>query len=257
MEPQRIERPTLQGDRRAVGKRPAESRSRQAKGARLRDDCHLPARKPAGQGDADAVPHRIAAGHHSHPVATEGGDAIGGAAERALPDNSFDIHAWYHAEMPHAADQHFRGFDECAPDRREAGEPVFTDADDREPGSHAPSASALTAAAASALPPRRPWSVMNSMPRPNATSAALASAAPTKPTGKPRIRAGFGAPSAIISSRRNSAVGALPIATTAPAKCGRHSSTAAAERVVPRAFASSSISGLRKVQMTAACSRVI
>src|SRR6516165_5974969 len=104
--------------------------------------------------------------------------------------------------MPRAADQHFRGFDERTPDRREASEPVLSDADDREPGSHAPSASALTAAAASALPPRRPWSVMNSTPRPTAASAALASAAPTNPTGKPRIRAGFGAPCSSISSNR-------------------------------------------------------
>ena len=49
------------------------------------------------------------------------------------------------------------------------------------------------------------------------------------------IAAGRGAPASSISSRRNSAVGALPIATTAPASRSRHSSSAAAERVVPSA----------------------
>ena len=46
-----------------------------------------------------------------------------------------------------------------------------------------------------------------------------------------------------MSSRWNSAVGALPIATTAPARCGRHSSSAAADRVVPIAAASAGTAG--------------
>ncbi len=49
----------------------------------------------------------------------------------------------------------------------------------------------------------------------------------------PRIAAGFGAPASMRSRRRNSAVGALPMATTAPARRSRHKSSAAAERVVP------------------------
>ena len=51
-----------------------------------------------------------------------------------------------------------------------------------------------------------------------ATSACLDSAEPTKPTGMPMIAAGRGPPSAISSSRWNRAVGALPIATTAPSR---------------------------------------
>ena len=55
--------------------------------------------------------------------------------------------------------------------------------------------------------------------------------------------AGSGAPSASISSRRNSAVGALPITTTEPASRSRQSSSAAAERVVRRSAASSGTAG--------------
>ena len=62
--------------------------------------------------------------------------------------------------------------------------------------------------------------------------------------GRPR------APSSISSSSRNSAVGALPIATTAPSRRSRHSSSAAAVRVVPRRAASSGTRGSRSVQMT-------
>ena len=77
-----------------------------------------------------------------------------------------------------------------------------------------------------------------------AISASLLSAAPTKPTGKARIAAGRSGQSRRRSSRWNSAVGALPIATTAPARLGRQSSTAAAERVVPRSAARPRVRGI-------------
>src|SRR5580692_7927846 len=57
---------------------------------------------------------------------------------------------------------------------------------------HSPAlASALTAAAVMALPPLRPRTMMNGTPRESPASAAFDSAAPTKPTGMPRIAAGF------------------------------------------------------------------
>src|SRR5262245_51694047 len=62
-------------------------------------------------------------------------------------------------------------------------------------------ASALTAAAAIALPPIRPSTVRNGMPREFSTNASFASAAPTKPTGTPRTAAGLGAPASSISSK--------------------------------------------------------
>ena len=99
----------------------------------------------------------------------------------------------HHRQMARAADQHLGGLDQRARRRREAGDAVLADADDRRArASSEVLASALTAAAASALPPRRPVSVMKSSLRPKSASAALASAAPTKPTGKPRTSAGFG-----------------------------------------------------------------
>src|SRR5579862_1325278 len=95
-----------------------------------------------------------------------------------------------------------------------------TDADaEKFSRAHNPAlASALTAAAVMALPPIRPRTMMNGTPRGSAASASLDSAAPTKPTGMPRMAAGFGAPPSIRSSSRNKAVGALPMATTAPAR---------------------------------------
>src|SRR4029077_4989036 len=51
-------------------------------------------------------------------------------------------------------------------------------------------ASALTAAAAMALPPSRPRTIRNGTPRGSAASASFDSAAPTKPTGTPMIAAG-------------------------------------------------------------------
>ena len=51
----------------------------------------------------------------------------------------------------------------------------------------------------------------------------------------PMIAAGGGAPASSSSSSRNNAVGALPMATSAPASRSPHRSSAAAERVVPSA----------------------
>src|SRR6202022_2094913 len=98
-------------------------------------------------------------------------------------------------------------------------------------------ATALSAAAAIALPPRRPRT-MTLGTSALASSASLDSAAPTKPTGMPITAAGGATPgSCKISSRRNSAVGALPITTTDPANCSLHNSIAAAVRVVPSSIA--------------------
>src|SRR5690242_14454769 len=110
------------------------------------------------------------------------------------------------------------------------------DADrDELAGAHMPGrASALTAAAAIALPPSLPRTTRNGTPRGLSIRASLASAAPTKPTGMPRTVAGLGAPASINSNKRKSAVGALPIATTAPASFSPQRSMAAAVRVVPR-----------------------
>ena len=100
---------------------------------------------------------------------------------------------------------------------------------------------ALKAALVMAEPPRRPRTVRYGIESRLAASKALLSAAPTKPTGAAMMAAGRGPRSSRISSRWNSAVGALPMSTTAPARRGRQSSTAAAERVVARSFVSSAM----------------
>src|SRR5258705_1488769 len=111
-------------------------------------------------------------------------------------------------------------------------------------------ASGFTAATVIADPPRRP-STVSAGAGGLAINAALASAAPTKPTGQPLIAAGRGQDSSSNMFRRwNSAVGALPMATTAPSRCGRHSSSAAAERALPVAFASATTAASYSVQIT-------
>ena len=77
------------------------------------------------------------------------------------------------------------------------------------------------------------------MPRGRSMSSCFDCADPTNPTGPPSTAAGVGAPSSTSSSSRNKAVGALPIASTAPPRRSAHSWTAAADRVVPRRAASS------------------
>src|SRR5258705_2561371 len=110
-------------------------------------------------------------------------------------------------------------------------------------------ASAFTAATVIADPPRRP-STVSAGAGGLAINAALASAAPTKPTGQPMITAGRGQVSSSNMFRRwNSAVGALPMATTAPSRCGRHSSSAAAERVLPIDIARAATAGAVGVQI--------
>src|ERR1700677_1978646 len=66
-----------------------------------------------------------------------------------------------------------------------------SDADHAGGRTHSPAlASALTAAAVMALPPMRPRTIRNGMRWWSAASVSLDSAAPTKPTGIPRIAAG-------------------------------------------------------------------
>src|SRR5690606_36893692 len=109
---------------------------------------------------------------------------------------------------------------------------------------------ALSAAAAMALPPRRPRTTRCSRPDGWADRASLDSAAPTKPTGTPMTAAGLGAPSSLISRARSGPVGVLPTATTEPSSRSRHSSRAAALRVVLSRAASSGTAGSDRVHST-------
>src|SRR5579862_2168034 len=197
---------------------------------------------------ADAMVERIAARQHHDALAAPLSDRGQRVGKRALPSEGFAQGLRHQGQMAAAADNKIGAFDQRA---RRAGKPapaILANSDHRQPGAHDGPMSALTAAAASALPPRRPLSAMKGMPQGFCTSAAFASAAPTKPTGNPSISAGFGAPVAISSRRWKSAVGAFPIATTAPSRWGCQSSTAAAERVVLRRFARAGTRLLLSVQ---------
>src|ERR1700761_4581564 len=115
---------------------------------------------------------------------------------------------------------------------------------ERAPGRHSLLlAIALTAAAAMALPPRRPCTTRYDKPRGRSMSSCLDCADPTNPTGPPSTATGGETPSSISSSSRKRAVGALPIASTAPANRSAQSSTPAAERVVCRRSARSTARG--------------
>ncbi len=111
-------------------------------------------------------------------------------------------------------------------------------------------AKALSAAAAIALPPSRPRIVRKGTRSGCVSNCSFDSAAPTNPTGRPRMAAGLGAPAPSISSSRNRAVGALPMATTAPASRSSQRSSAAADRVVPSFSAISGTRPSRKVHTT-------
>ena len=92
----------------------------------------------------------------------------------------------------------------------------------------------MRAAAATALPPRSPTLLTDGSP--DARRAALASAAPTNPTGRPITSAGRKSPAAARRTTSNRAVGALPTTTTAPSgHLAAATRMAAAEAVVPSA----------------------
>ncbi len=161
MQPQTVERAAVQRQGRALGDGPAETGGGQAEGAWLRQDRHLVAAEVAQQDDRDPVPQRVAACQHRDACAAPRFDLGDRSGERLAPEEPLGSAPRRHRQMAGAADQRPRGLNEGARGRAEPGDPVIADADDAEPRAHAGDLphSALTAAAASALPPRRPLSV--------------------------------------------------------------------------------------------------
>jgi hypothetical protein len=111
-----------------------------------------------GQGRADAELHRVAGGQHTDAAPAQVADALRQCGQRTRPGQPFTPIglAGKHGEVALAADQHLGRVDQGSGCGRQAGEPVFADADDRKPGLHQFSGrmSALAAPAAIALPPR-------------------------------------------------------------------------------------------------------
>src|SRR5439155_99610 len=139
----------------------------------------------------------------------------------------------------HRVGDHVRGLDDAPRlDGDELGVArPHPDAEEPAGGAHSASlASALTAAAAIALPPRRPWTTRYSRPAPFAASASLDSAAPTKPTGTPMIAAAGGAPAkpgeASTSPARSTIPHAWIIRTTARSSTGSKPARSASARMI-------------------------
>jgi len=162
MEAQALQWTGVEAQRGATGKRPAQPGGGEAEGARLRHDCHLLAAKMVREHNADPVPQRVAARQHRDAGAAARCDLGNRFDERLAPHEPLGLARRHHRQMAGAANQGLRGLDQGARGGAQAGEPVLADADDAEPARHAGALplSALTAAAASALPPRRPLSVI-------------------------------------------------------------------------------------------------
>ncbi len=172
----------MQGQADAAVERPGQPRGGEAEGARRGQDRHVFGCEMARQGAADAVGHGIAGGQHDHPFAAVGGDGCHGLVERKPPGDLLAGAISDQPEMALAADQKLGGLDHCLRRRRQSVGSVGAHADDGQPGAHgvAPGsrASALTVAAATALPPRRPASARYGAGAVS-TRACFASAAPT------------------------------------------------------------------------------
>ena len=165
-------RPGVQADRLDLERRPAEAGADQADRRRRRQDAHLGRREATREQLADAEAHRVAAREDHDALAAPGREILQRGFERAAPGDPLAAVALHHREVARAADHDLAGLEQCLRRRAERGEAVVADADHREPGlgrvalrrrrgrDHGASRiSALTAAAASALPPRRPRSV--------------------------------------------------------------------------------------------------
>src|SRR5277367_1485722 len=129
----------------------------------MRQDRHFVAREMLSEQRAGAVPHWVAAREHDDAPAALRGNGGDRLAERLAPRQTFRRALRHHRQMANAANNDFRRLDERARGWGKSGEAVVTDADHCKPRLHwpAPLAIALTAAAASALPPRLPLRVIN------------------------------------------------------------------------------------------------
>src|SRR5262249_20271492 len=139
---------------------PEQPRGGKAEGARAGQNDHLIGWKVTGEQSADAVAQRIAARQHDDAPAAPTRDLGERVAERAFPSEGFSLAFRHQRQMTRAADDQLRMADESF---RRAGKSLpalLSKPDDRKPHAHDLASSALTAAAASALPPRRPDSAI-------------------------------------------------------------------------------------------------
>ena len=145
-------------------RRPAESCAGETERGRGGDDPHRFASEPLRQDGADAVAGRISGREHADRSVPKPVEGVGQRAERLGPGDGFAcprprwIEMAHPIEMALSADHHPSLLDHRARRRRQPVRAVVAHAHHREPGLHPDRGpdSALTAAAAMALPPRRP-----------------------------------------------------------------------------------------------------
>ena len=129
----RLERPAVQRQQRAILLAPAEPRRGERKGGERRDADHFVGREAAHQHGPDAEEERIAAREHANGLAAMGLDRVERVLDRRRPDERLGGQRPGEREMALAADHERRLRDEPPRGRREAVDPVLADADDSEP----------------------------------------------------------------------------------------------------------------------------
>ena len=129
----RLERPAVQRQQRAILLVPAEPRRGERKGGERRDADHFVGREAAHQHGPDAEEERIAAREHANGLAAMGLDRVERVLDRRRPDERLGGQRPGEREMALAADHELGLRDEPPRGRREAVDPVLPDADDSEP----------------------------------------------------------------------------------------------------------------------------
>ena len=160
-----------------IGQRPSQARRRQRERRQGRHDIHFIGVKMLCQGNADAEEHRVPRGQHTDRRAATFGNLRHQVGQRARPGQARASVLGEHCEMTVAANQGLRPIDQHPATRGQSVETVFTDPDNTQPSFRHASvrpASALTAAAAMALPPRRPRIVIYGTSCPPAFAPLLA-----------------------------------------------------------------------------------
>ena len=173
--------------------RPAESRAGQAERGRRRNDSHRFLPEMLDQDGADPIAGRIPGREHADRTAAKPVEGLGQRTEGCWPGDVLALFSRpQQIEVALPADQHPRLLDHQARRGRQSFRAVVTHTHHCEPVLHLARGpdKALTAAAAMALPPRRPRRVTKGTSSPASTSASFEVAAPTKPTGKAKIAAG-------------------------------------------------------------------
>ena len=129
----RLERPAVQRQRRAVLLAPAEPGGGEREGRGRRDAERLARRKAPHQHRADAEEERIAARQHADGPPAPGLDHVERALDRRGPGEGFGGEIAGEREMAPAADDEFGLRKQRARGRRKAVDPVLADADHGEP----------------------------------------------------------------------------------------------------------------------------